>query len=80
MLNTISHLNGSTINATDGTIGHASAAFFDDQSWTVRYVVVDSGSWLLGRSVLISPYSVKAPLDASKNIDVMLTREQVLTT
>ena len=77
MLNRVSHLTESTVTATDGPIGHVKAAFFDDHTWTIRYLVVDAGTWLTGREVLISPYAVKQPVGSVKNIDVSLTREQV---
>jgi uncharacterized protein YrrD len=77
MLNTVHQLTGASVSASDGEIGHVAQAFFDDQSWTIRYLVVDTGNWLSGRSVLISPYAVKPPLGAAKNIDVALTCEQV---
>ena len=78
MLNSVSHLAGSTVTATDGAIGSAETVFFDDQTWTIRYLVVNAGSWMTGREVLISPYSVKQPLGSGDNIDVWLTRQQVM--
>jgi hypothetical protein len=77
MLNSLNHLHSATVTATDGLIGHVKSAFFDDQSWVIRYLVVDAGTWLADRKVLISPYAVKQPLGADKNIEVSLTREQV---
>ena len=77
MLNSLSHLTHSTVTATDGSIGKTKAAFFDDLSWTIRYLVVDTGPWLAGREVLISPYSVEQPLEGGENIHVSLTRQQV---
>ncbi len=77
MLRAVNELNGSTINASDGEIGSIREAYFDDEAWTIRYLVVDAGSWLARRDVLISPYSVKQPLGSGKIIDVALTREQV---
>lgn len=77
MLSVLSRLTESTVTATDGEIGQVEAAFFDDRSWTIRYLVVDTGTWLSGREVLISPYSVKQPLGSGKGIDVSLTRQQV---
>jgi len=77
MLNSVNRIKGSKIVATDGEIGHVKEAFFDDQAWTIRYLVIDTGNWLSGRNVLISPYSVQQPLPADKHIEVSLTREQV---
>jgi hypothetical protein len=76
-LNNLSRLVGSSVHATDGAIGHVRAAFFDDQLWTIRYLVVETGSWLFGREVLVSPYSVEYPLETGKQINVTLTRLQV---
>ncbi|MBC7942764.1 MAG: PRC-barrel domain containing protein [Chitinophagaceae bacterium] len=77
MLNRTSQLVGSSVTASDGAIGHVRAAFFDDQAWAIRYIVVDTGDWLRGREVLISPYAVRQPVGSGKNIDVALTRDQV---
>jgi len=77
MLNSITHLNGATITSTDGDIGHVKEAYFDDHAWAIRYLVVDSGTWLSERNVLISPYSILQPVDSGNRIAVALTREQV---
>ena len=77
MLNALSQLSGSTLTATDGEIGHVKQAYFDDHAWAVRYLVVDTGTWLSGREVLISPYAVRQPVGSGKTIDVSLTRQQV---
>ena len=77
MLNSISHLDAATVSATDGDIGHVREAFFDDRSWAIRYLVVETGSWLEGRRVLISPYSVMQPVGSEKRIQVALTQQQV---
>jgi uncharacterized protein YrrD len=77
MLNSVSHLNGSDITATDGKIGHVKEMFFDDERWAIRYVVVDTGVWIPGREVLISPYAVVQPVEGVKNLHVRLTRAQV---
>ena len=77
MLNSISHLQGSNLIATDGEIGHVKEAYFDDQKWAIRYLVIETGRWLAGREVLISPYSVKQPVGSGKDIHVSLTQQQV---
>ncbi len=77
MLNTFSHLTDASVNATDGAIGDIKAAFFDDSSWAIRYLVVDAGTWLNERKVLISPYAVRQPVVLGSAINVALTRQQV---
>lgn len=70
-------LQGDTIVARDGALGSLKDAYFDDARWTVRYLVVDTGQWLPGRKVLISPVSVDREGTRDKAIRVNLSREQV---
>jgi hypothetical protein len=58
MLHSMNVLKGLDILATDGEIGNTEEFYFDDERWAVRYIVVNTGSWLSGRQVLISPFSV----------------------
>ncbi len=50
------NLIGFTLKATDGEIGRVHDLYFDDETWTIRYLVVKTGSWFSGRMVLI-PHS-----------------------
>jgi hypothetical protein len=70
-------LQGFTIGATDGDIGQVDAFYFDDASFTVRHLVVDTGGWLTGRKVLISPMALRAVDWDGKRIEVALTKSQV---
>jgi sporulation protein YlmC with PRC-barrel domain len=65
------------IVATDGDIGDVRDLYFDDEGWTIRYLVVEAGSWLSSRKVLISPIAANKPEWANKRLPVSLTREQV---
>lgn len=47
-------LTGHHIQATDGEIGHVVDFILDDQSWALRYLVVDTSNWWPGKKVLIS--------------------------
>lgn len=49
MLVTVKDLEGYAIHASDGDIGHVRDVYFDDQTWVVRYLAVDTGGWLTGR-------------------------------
>lgn len=77
MLFTTKDLEGARLAAMDGSIGQVEECFFDDAQWTVRYLVVDTGGWLSGRRVLISPSSVRDVDLANGRVIVILTREQV---
>jgi hypothetical protein len=77
MLRSYEELMNNRIGATDGTIGHVRDLYFDDIAWVVRYLVVDTGQWLSGRQVLISPLSLAAADAADRTLPVVITREQV---
>lgn len=77
MIRSTNEIVGYDIQATDGRIGSVKDFYFDDRSWLIRYVVVDTGGWLTGRLVLISPASVKKPDWSNSLIHVSLTREKI---
>ena len=78
MLNTVSHLTQSTVSASDGPIGTVKAAYFDDQAWAIRYLVVDTSNWWpLGRKVLIGVNWADRIDWATRTVHVRLTRAQV---
>ena len=60
MLNKVKTLRGYKLHSLDGDIGQVEEFYFDDHHWTVRYLVADTGPWLTGRQVLISPYALGA--------------------
>ena len=70
-------LEGARLAAVDGEIGEVEEVFLDDEKWTARYLVVDTGGWLSGRRVLISPFSVRDVDAANVRLVVTLTRKQV---
>src|ERR671937_203627 len=77
MLRSLEELKGYAIHATDGDIGNVEDVYFDEGHWTVRYFVVNTGNWLTGRRVLISPIVFRDADWHAKKILVTLTREQV---
>jgi hypothetical protein len=77
MLHSLAGLRRFRVHAADGDIGEVSDAYFDDERWVVRYLTVSTGSWLSGRAVLISPYSVSRIDDAGLAMVTNLTRKQV---
>ena len=58
MFTTSTQLKGLVIQATDGELGTVDQLNFDDETWAIRYLTVDTGGWLGGRHVLISPMSI----------------------
>ncbi len=77
MLRAVNDLKGYAILATDGPIGQVVDVLIDDRRWAIRYLVVDTGTWLSGRQVLISPFSIGQPDWAAQQLPVSLTKQQV---
>lgn len=77
MLYKLNDLKGLTIKAKDGEIGEVDDFYFDDERWTIRYLVVDTGKWLPGRKVLISPISLGKADRSNQRVEVNLNMKQV---
>ncbi len=77
MLRQLKDLQGYALRATDGDIGTVKDFYFDDDRWVVRYLVVETGSWLASRKVLVSPVSLGMPDPVERVLPVTITREQV---
>jgi uncharacterized protein YrrD len=77
MLRNINKLKGMPIFAADGEIGTVEYLFFDDEAWAIRYLVVNTGNWLTGRELLISPKSISHVNWVEGGVNISLTREQV---
>ncbi len=77
MLRSSHDLQDYAIRATDGDFGHVTDFYFDDERWTIRYLVVEIGTWLSGRKVLISPISIGRANWTDRVLPVSITKEQV---
>ena len=77
MLKSATSMKGFTIKATDGEIGKVAQLLFDDENWAIRYLVVNTGSWLDQRPVLISPIFLGHADWASERLEVRLTKDRI---
>lgn len=77
MLRSTKELFDYDILATDGEIGEVEDFYFSDSDWIVRYLVADTGPWILGRKVLILASELREPDWNRETFPVDLTREQV---
>ena len=77
MLTKTKTLKGYTLDSLDGQIGTVKEFYFDDQHWTIRYLVADTGNWLTGRQVLISPYALLDVNKEEQSIAINLTKKQI---
>jgi hypothetical protein len=67
------------IAATDGEVGRVKDFLFDDESWIVDYLVVDTATSPEKHEVLINPFVAGVPDWETKRLPILLTCEQVLT-
>ena len=77
MLNKVKILKGYRLVGLTGEIGKVKEFYFDDQHWTIRYLVADTGTWLADRLVLISPYALRAVSKEEQHIAIGLTQQQI---
>jgi hypothetical protein len=77
MLRRGSAFNGYSIEATDGKVGTVSDLLFDDTTWQLRWLVVDTGTWLSERKILIHPSSLDQVDIAGRAFPANLTKQQV---
>lgn len=78
MLRSIKEIMGYTMKAKDGDIGKVSDFYFDDEKWTMRYMVADTGNWLTGRKVLISPAAFYDKPDwANREFPLVLNKDMI---
>ena len=77
MLNKAKTVKGYKLDSLDGEIGKVKEFYFDDQHWAIRYLIAETGTWLTGRQVLISPYALVAVNNEKQNIEINLTRKQI---
>jgi sporulation protein YlmC with PRC-barrel domain len=77
MLKNAKEMKELTIHSSDGEIGRIEEFYFDDEKWTIRYLIVNTGNWLSGRLVLISPVFVTQIDWEKNNIHLNLSKKQI---
>ena len=70
-------VTGNNLQATDGEIGHVVDFIIDDETWAIRYLVVDTRNWWPGKKVLISPEWIERVSWSELKVHVKLTREAI---
>ncbi len=76
-LRDIKEVIGYNIQTIGDEIGRVEDFILDDESWTIRYMVINTGKWLPKRKVLISPTWVNSIDWAERQVKVFLSSEQV---
>ena len=76
-LQSVKGIKGYHVEALDGGIGHLSDFLIDDLNWKIRYCVIDTGTWLPGKKVLVSPDWFGNVDDQSLKIELDIKQEKV---
>jgi hypothetical protein len=77
MLNNTNRLKDLKIHASDGEIGSIEDFYFDDHTWAIRYLIVNTGNWLNRKLVLISPIFLSMPDWEHQTLRISLTKKQI---
>ena len=70
-------VTGHKVEATDGVIGHVGDFVIDDETWAIRYLILDTRNWWPGKRVLISPQWIGRVSWMESRVFVELTREAI---
>jgi len=77
MLRSVQELKGYVVSTHEGEAGRVHDILFDDRVWTVRYLVADTGKWLPGKKVLLSPASLGDADWKDRRLRVLLDKESI---
>ncbi|MEO8211559.1 MAG: PRC-barrel domain-containing protein [Myxococcales bacterium] len=70
-------LRGYHLQGSDDSIGHVADFIVDDVTWEVRYLVIDTSNWWLGKKVLVAPRWASHVAWAERKVFVDLSREAI---
>jgi hypothetical protein len=77
-LRSAKELTGYHIHGSDGVIGHIADFMVDDDTWELRYLVVQSAHWWVqGKKVLVAPCWASAVSWIDREVHVDLTRQAI---
>ena len=80
MLHNTQSLYGRTLSATDGEIGHVQDFYFDDQTWSIREIEVESGHWYAGKLISLLTGNIIRISYTDSSVYVDLTMEDIRQT
>jgi sporulation protein YlmC with PRC-barrel domain len=65
------------VHASDGDIGHVQDLLVDDESWAIRYIIVNTSNWWMGHQVIVAPEWIADVNWLDSKVSVDLTRQAV---
>ncbi len=76
-LRSIKKSTGYHLHARNGEIGHVDDFLIGEESWRIRYLLVDTSNWIGGRSVIVSPETVESIDKERGQLFVAVDREAI---
>jgi hypothetical protein len=70
-------VSGHHIQALDGELGHVQDFIIDDETWAIRYLIIDTHNWWPGKKVLVSPQWIERVSWGERKVFVNLSRETI---
>jgi uncharacterized protein YrrD len=68
---------GYHIHASDGEIGHVQGMLVDEETWAIRYLVVNTSNWWIGHQVLITPEQIRDVSWGDGMVSLNITRQKI---
>jgi hypothetical protein len=65
------------VHASDGDIGHVQGFLVDEETWAIRYIIVNTSNWWLGHQVLIAPQWIDDVNWAESTVSIDLKRQEI---
>jgi hypothetical protein len=76
-LRSLNEVKGYHVQGTDHAIGHIEDFIVDDQTWMIRYLVIDTSNWWLGKKVLVAPQWATGVNWAERRVQMGLNRQAI---
>ena len=77
MLHRVKTLKHYTLDSLDGAMGKVKDFYFDDQHWTVRYLIVDTRNWWPGKKVVVAPEWITDVSWSGRSVGINLDRATI---
>ena len=76
-LRSVNEVRGYYVQGSDGPIGHVEDFIVDDETWAIRYLVVNTNNWLFGRKVLVAPHWAYRVDWEERNVHIAMSRQSI---
>jgi hypothetical protein len=76
-LRSVNEVRGYHVKGSDEEIGHIHDFIVDDETWEIRYLVIDTRNWWFGKKVLVSPHWATQISWAKNLVYVDMTRQAI---